>query len=252
MKKISGLIICRDEEKNIEDCIKSLHWCDEIVVVDSFSNDRTLEIVYKFTDKVFQNKWNGFSEQRKFALGKVNSEWVISLDADERCSEELALEIRSTIEIDDSVNGYKIPRKSFFLGKWIKHCGWYPDLQMRLFRSDKVTVSDRLVHEGYNVTGETPELKSDILHYTVRSVTEFADKINHYSTLSAIEKSNGKKISMSYLFFKPFFEFKKKFFFQQGYRDGIYGLMVSFFHMMTKILTYMKMIEKQNKTDTGI
>ncbi|HRB01437.1 MAG TPA: glycosyltransferase family 2 protein [Ignavibacteria bacterium] len=249
MNRISGLIICRDEENNIEDCIKSIQWCDEIVVIDSFSKDRTLEIVKKFTDKVFQNEWEGFSKQRKFALSKVNSEWIFSLDADERCTEELALEIRSILDSSNNVNGYLIPRKSFFLGKWIQHCGWYPDHQMRLFKRDKVTVSERLVHEGYNVTGETTKLKSDILHYTVRSVSEFAEKINHYSALSAVEKSDGKKISMSYLFFKPFFEFKKKFFFQQGFRDGIYGLMVSFFHMITKILTYMKMIEIQNKKD---
>ncbi|MBS1517488.1 MAG: glycosyltransferase family 2 protein [Bacteroidetes bacterium] len=247
MKKISGIIICRNEEKNIEDCLKSIQWCDEIILVDSLSSDKTVELAGKYTSNVFLNEWKGFSEQRKFALDKARYEWIFSIDADERCTEELAVEIRSILDKESRVKGYFVPRKSFFLGKWIKHCGWYPDHQMRFFLKGSVSITDRLVHEGYKVTGETAELKNDILHYTVRSVSEYAEKINHYSTLSAMEKANEKKISMGYLLYKPILEFKKKFFFQQGFRDGIYGLMVSYFHMFTKALTYMKILEMQNK-----
>lgn len=248
MNKISGLVICGNEEKNIEECIKSLMWCDEIIVADSYSTDRTLEILKKYPVRLYQNQWKGFSNQREFALGKVNHEWVFSLDADERCTPELESEIKSILKNNIKANGFFIPRKSFFLGKWIKHCGWYPDLQMRFFRTEKVTITERLVHEGFKVTGETDKLENDIIHFAVRSVTEYSEKINRYSSLSAKEKAGVKKISLSYLLIKPFFEFKKKFIFQQGFRDGIYGLMVSYFHMMTKVLTYMKIREIQNKS----
>ncbi|MBK9334321.1 MAG: glycosyltransferase family 2 protein [Ignavibacteria bacterium] len=248
MNKVSGLIICGNEEKNIEECIRSILWCDEIVVVDSFSSDGTLEILKKYPLSIFQNEWNGFSKQREFAIGKAEHDWVLSLDADERCSPELESEIRSILKSNITVNGFFIPRKSFFLGKWIKHCGWYPDHQMRFFNKGIVSIRDRLVHEGFKVTGATCKLKSNIIHYAVRSVSEYTEKINKYSALSAMEKAGGKKITMSYLFIKPFFEFKKKFIFQQGFRDGIYGLMVSYFHMMTKFLTYMKIREIQNKS----
>jgi len=249
MKKISGLIICKDEENNIEDCIRSILWCDEIIVIDSFSNDRTPEIVKKYTESFIQNEWKGFSEQRKFALGKVSHEFVFSLDADERCSVELEEEISSILRSDNVADGYLIPRKSYFLNKWIKHCGWYPDLQLRFFRREKVSVSDRLVHEGYKVSGETKKLKENIIHFTVNSISDYIKKIDHYSGLSAREKSDKKKISMIYLLYKPFLEFIKKFIFQLGFLDGIYGLMVSYFHMMTKLQTYMKMKEIQDKAN---
>ncbi|MBL8008655.1 MAG: glycosyltransferase family 2 protein [Ignavibacteria bacterium] len=247
---VSAVVICRDEEKNIEDCLKSLQWCSEIIVADSYSKDNTLPIAGRYTDKIYQNEWKGFSEQRKFALSKASGEWILSVDADERCSPELTAEITRLLnKNNDDRNGYLIPRKSFFLGKLVKHCGWYPDYQLRLFRKNSVTVTDRLVHEGYELNGIPGKLENPLLHYTVNSVSDFAEKINHYSSLSASEKYMNKKISFSYLLFKPFFEFKKKFVFQGGYRDGITGLMVSLFHMITKALTYMKMYELQNKKD---
>ncbi|MBK8982752.1 MAG: glycosyltransferase family 2 protein [Ignavibacteria bacterium] len=248
MRKVSGLIICKNEEHNIEECVKSILWCDEIIIADSYSTDGTLEILKKYPVSIYQNEWKGFSKQREFAVSKVNHEWIFSLDADERCSPGLASEIKSVLNSGNLFDGYMIPRKSFFLGKWIKHCGWYPGYQMRLFNRKNVTVTDRLVHEGYLISGSEGKLVNDILHYTVRSVSDYTMKINNYSSLEALEKADGKKISAANLFFKPILEFKKKFFFQGGYRDGIYGLMVSYFHMMTKILTYMKIREIQNKS----
>ena len=249
MKKISVVIICKNEEKNIEECLKSVQWCDEIVLIDGFSVDRTIEIAKTFNIKIFQNEWKGFSDQRKFALTKVHNEWVFSLDADERCSNELAEEIKNIFSQNNfAEKGFLIPRKSFFLGKWIKHCGWYPDFQLRLFNKNSVTVKERLVHESYEVQGECGELSNVILHFTVKSISEFVTKINHYSSLSSIEKVSVEKIGYTHIFLKPFLEFIKKFIFQKGFMDGINGLMVSYFHMMTKILTYMKMreIQKQN------
>lgn len=246
MSKITGLIICKNEESNIEDCIKSIIWCDEIILIDSFSEDNTLTIAKNYTDKIFQNEWKGFSEQRRFALTKVNTEWIISLDADERCTENLKTEIKKVLSQNSiSENGFLIPRENYFLGKWIKHCGWYPDHQMRLFKSKEAFVSNRIIHESYEVNGIKSKLKSNIIHFTAKSISDYAEKINHYSGLSALEKVNNKKMSYLYLILKPKFEFLKKFIFQLGILDGKEGLMVSYFHMMTKSLTYMKIYEMQ-------
>ena len=248
MNKITGLIITKNEESNIEECIKSISWCDEVIIIDSFSEDNTIEIAGRYTGNIFQNEWKGFAEQRKFALTKVSTEWIISLDADERCSSELKEEIRQLISRDSiSENGFFIPRENYFLGKKIRHCGWYPDLQMRLFRKQNAFVSNRLIHESYEVKGETGKLQNHIIHYTANSVSEYTEKINHYSSLSAIEKVNKRKIGLMYLLVKPKLEFLKKYIFQLGFLDGTEGLMISLFHMTTKSLTYMKIYELQNK-----
>lgn len=249
MAKISAVIICMNEEKNLDECIRSIKWCDEIILIDSFSTDKSLSIANKYTDKIYQNEWKGFAEQRKFSLTKANYEWIFSLDADERCSEDLSEEIQTILSQNViKPNGFLIPRKSFFLGRWVKHSGWYPDYQLRLFRKDFVSIEDRLVHESYEVKGEIGKTKNNILHYTVKSISDFIIKINNYSTLSAIENSQ-KKINCVYILFKPFIEFIKKFVFQGGFLDGVYGVMVAFFHTITKILTYVKIWEIQNKID---
>jgi glycosyltransferase involved in cell wall biosynthesis len=195
LSKVSSLIICKNEEKNIEECIKSVLWCDEIILIDSFSQDNTITIANKYSVTIFQNEWRGFADQRKFALSKINTEWIFSLDADERCTIELQNEIRIHLSGKDiAENGFEIPRKSFFLKKWIRHGGWYPNYQLRLFRKESAGVSDRLVHESYTVEGKTGKLQNDILHYTVTSVKDYMRKINSYSDLSALEKVNRKKI----------------------------------------------------------
>ncbi|MBV6477590.1 MAG: hypothetical protein HGGPFJEG_00329 [Ignavibacteria bacterium] len=248
MNKISALIICFNEEKNIGKCLESVIWCDEKVVIDGFSVDDTPGIAQKYGAKVYQNEWKGFSEQRKFGLTKVSNEWIFSLDADERCSPELKDEILNLIvknNLTEDAAGFEIPRKSFFLGKWIKHCGWYPDYQLRLFKKECAFVKDRLVHEGYEVKGKTAKLRCDIFHEAVNSISGYMIKINGYSGLSALEKKDRGNISYAGMLLRPAFEFIKKFIFQLGFLDGVQGLMVSYFHMITKILTYAKIREMQ-------
>ncbi len=247
MEKVTGLVICRNEERNIGACLKSLEWCDETVVVDAFSEDRTIEIAGSFTHNIHLNEWKGFREQRMFALSKVNAGWIFSLDADERCTPQLAAEIRKTLASDAvEHSGFRIPRKSFFLGRWIKHGGWYPDYQLRLILSGKATVTDRLVHESYDVEGTTGMLESDIEHYTAYSVDDYLAKINKYSDLSALEKQS-QKVGFFRLFIYPRLEFVKQYILKGNFLDGKEGLMVSNFHMITKILTYMKVLELQKK-----
>jgi len=248
MEKISVSIICRNEEKNIEGCIESVSWADEIIVIDGFSEDKTPEIARKYTDKIFQNKWGGFSDQREFALIKCSNEWIFSLDADERCSPELAEELRSIVSShSNTYTGFKIPRKSFFLGKWVRHSGWYPNYQLRFFRKRNIKVSGRLVHEKYELDGETGYLKNDLLHYTVQSINEYVSRVNHYSSLQALEKAKNRKVSFINLFLRPSLAFIQGYFFKGGFLDGITGLMVVNFHIITNILTYMKIWEIQHK-----
>jgi glycosyltransferase involved in cell wall biosynthesis len=244
---LSVTIICKNEEENIRECLESVKWADEIIVVDSFSTDKTVNIVKEYTDKIFIEEWKGFAGQREFALSKVTKDWILPLDADERCSEELKKEIADIIKNSGTFNGYRIPRKTFFLGKWIKHCGWYPGFQTRLFKRNKVKVTDRLVHEGYDVEGEMGFLKGDILHYSVSSITDYMRKVNHYSSLQAVEKSQKKEIKFSDLFLRPLAAHIQNFFIRKGFLDGIHGLMVTNFDIITNMLTYMKAWELQNK-----
>ena len=250
MSKISAIIICKNEEKNIEECLKSVVWCDEIIVIDSYSTDRTLAAAEKYTDKIFQNEWKGFADQRKFALSKANNDWIFSLDADERCTIDLEKEIKNILPaMNNTDNGYEIPRKSYFLGKWIKHGGWYPNYQLRLFRKKFAGVSDRLVHESYTVNGKTGRLENSILHYTVTSVSEYVNKINSYSDLSALEKYNKKKIGYFDLLVMPHLAFFQQYILKGNFLDGIEGIMVSRFHMITKLLNSMKIHELQSKNN---
>jgi glycosyltransferase involved in cell wall biosynthesis len=245
MAEISGIIICYNEKDNIEECLRSILWCNEVIVVDAYSTDGTDEIVKRYPVKLFLNKWEGFSAQRKFALTKVINDWVFVLDADERCTPELKEEILKVMGSPKAA-GYKIPRKSFFLGKWIKHSGWYPDYKLRLFNRNKVNVSNHLVHERYDIKGETEKLKNDILHYTVTELGKFMEKVNYYSSLSAEEKKNKKRIGFLHLLFRPVYSFLREYVFRLGFLDGVHGLLVAYFNMVTNFLTYSKIWRLQN------
>jgi glycosyltransferase involved in cell wall biosynthesis len=245
--KISSVLICKYEENNIEACLESVQWVDEIIVIDAESTDKTAELAKKFTDKVFIRKWEGFSSQRKFGLEQCNGEWIFPIDADERCTEELKKEILEKINSADlKQNGFKIPRKSFYKNHWVKHCGWYPGYQLRLFKKTKANVTDRLVHESYAVNGETGLLKNDLLHYTITSAKNYIEKINHYTSLQASEKNKRGKVGFIKLLFRPFWAFFFMYIIKAGFLDGTAGLIVSYFNFITNILIYTKIWEMQN------
>ena len=146
---ISVLIIAGNEEKNIRDCLESVKWADEIVVIDSFSTDNTFNIALEYTPNVYQNRWNGFSEQRKYGNSKVRNEWVLALDADERVTPELKEEIIALLCDSHKYDSYYIPRRNYFLGKHITTCYWYPDNRLRLFKKCITKITDTKVHEKY-------------------------------------------------------------------------------------------------------
>lgn len=244
MEKISVIIIVKNEEKLIEDCLKSIAWADEIILIDAESEDRTLEIAKNFTDKIFIKKWEGFSKQKKYALSLAKNEWVLNIDADERITLELKDEI---FNLDFSSDGYFIRRENYFLNKIITTCGWGKDFQLRLFKKSKVEVTEKLVHEGFIVDGKLSYLNKPMKHYTFLSIEKSLSKINTYSSLQALESYKSKsKVTGIKIFSHGFSAFFRYYFSLKGFKDGIYGLIISFFNSISTTLTYVKIWELQN------
>lgn len=245
--KISVIIITGNEEKNIRECLESVKWAEEIVVVDSESKDNTVEIAKRFTDNVYIRKWEGYANQKSYALNLAKNEWVLSLDADERVTIELAAEI-SNLKLDStSLDAYKIHRDNYFLGKKINHCGWGNDYQLRLFRKSKTKLTERLVHEGFIVDGKISTLKNSIIHYSYENLKDGFAKINEYSTLEANEKYQRKNVSGFTIMLYPVIGFVQHYIFRKGFLDGSRGLLISLMHAMTKLQVQMKIWELRKR-----
>jgi len=245
---VSVAIITKSEEKDIEDALISVKDFEDIVVVDSFSEDRTVEICRGYTDRVFQHQWMGYAKQKQMAVNLAKKEWVLILDADERVSPELKSEIEERIK-DTFFSGFYIPRKSFFLGRCIKHSGWSPDYTLRLFKKDVSYIEQKEVHERVVVRGEVGYLKNPLLHYTYRSLSEYIKKMEDYSTLSAKEiLLKSPHPSHFFLIFRmtvgPVFTFFNMFFLRQGFLDGMYGFVLAILYSFYTFLKYVKVWEK--------
>jgi glycosyltransferase involved in cell wall biosynthesis len=243
--KISVIVIAGNEESNIEDCLASVAWADEIVVVDSESADRTVEIAKRHTPLVHTRAWQGYANQKAYALKAASHEWVLSLDADERVQAALAEEIGSAdLELFD---GYRIKRDNYFLGRKIRGCGWGRDYQVRLFRKSRTTVTDRQVHEGFKVDGAMGVLTGAISHYSYRTLKEAFAKIDTYSTLEAKEKAHRMSAHPIAILVAPPLAFLHHFILRRGFIDGGYGVMVSLMHALTKLQVRMKIWEMRRK-----
>ncbi|MEO8233126.1 MAG: glycosyltransferase family 2 protein [Ignavibacteriota bacterium] len=240
--KISAVIITGNEENNIKDCLKSVRWADEIIVVDSESEDRTVEIAREFTDKVFVHTWKGYSAQKSLALDYAKNDWVLSLDADERVTKALADEILNCELGKDGFDAYKMRRENYFIGKKITYCGWGQDYQLRLFNKAKTKLNNKLVHEGFIVDGKIGQLNNVILHYSYNNFRDGFLKINEYSSLEAQEKQE-RKVSSFRVVLIPVVAFFQNYIARKGYKDGKHGLMISLMHAMTKLQVQMKIWE---------
>lgn len=250
MNLLSVIIVTQNEEKNIRDCLESIIWADEIIVVDGGSQDNTLEICKEYKCRVFKNPWPGYAEQKQYALDRAIHPWVLSIDSDERVTTALAKEIRDilasgSIEFD----GFKIPRLSYFLGKKIFHSGWYPGYQLRLFKRDKTRLSDSRVHEGFLVDGKTGFLKSDLMHFTHGSVEESLTRMNRYSSLESLDRYEKRRtgvIHWYHFFVHPFSAFMRQYIVKKGFRDGIHGLILAMITSVVKFAMYVKIWELQH------
>lgn len=246
---LSVVIITLNEEARIKDCLESVAWADEIIVVDSFSKDKTVEIAGNYTDKIYQKEFEGFGKQKNFTLSKASGDWILAIDADERVTSELQEEIKRTLA-NPLACGYYMPRKSYFSGKWIKHCGWWPDYLLRLFRRDCGRFSDRLVHEAVEVDGPTDRLNNPLEHRPYSSVNGLIKKAERYSTLGAqVMVIEGKRSSSCHALTHSAFNFFKTYFLKLGILNGWMGLAIAYSNAVGVFYRYMKCVEMKERQD---
>ncbi len=239
---VSVVIIAKNEEKRIEECLKSAAWAREIVVLDDMSTDKTVEKARPFTDKIFQRAMDIEGRQRNFAYEKATEEWVLSLDADERVSPELACEIAETIRRD---NGkficYAIPIKTFIGTEWVQGAGYYPAAKTRLFRRGKFRYEEARVHPRAIYEGACGLLKGDILHYSCRDLEHWIAKFNRETTLEADKWiADGRKVTLFSSLRKTADRFLKNYFLKKGWRSGFMGFLMSVFHGLYQLFSYAK------------
>ena len=252
MNKISVAVITKNEEQNIRACLESVRWADEIVVVDNGSTDETRQICQDFQARVYLEEWKGFSRQKNSALEKTRNEWVLSLDADERVSPDLRQEIEWTLEGNPLCDGYYIARKNFFLGRWIRHCGWYPDYNLRLFRKDRGRFGERAVHEQVELEGKVGYLKNPLEHITYRSLSDFLKRMDRYSTLAAREmRSEGRRYHFYNACFRPPFTFLQMYLLRAGFLEGYLGFLLSILYSFYTFAKYSKLKELQDNEILG-
>jgi glycosyltransferase involved in cell wall biosynthesis len=242
--RISVTVVAGDVEDDIRECLETVKWADEIIVVSS-GVDRTAAIAREYADKVLIKEWAGYGAQKQFALEAATCEWVLSVDTDERVSTDLRAEIQGILTKGTTYAGFFMPRRSYFLGRWIKHCGWYPDYQLRLFRRTKARTDSRKVHERFVVDGPVGQLKSDLIHYTHPTIEKAIAKGREYAALEAAEKAGKKHVNALVVVLHPLYEFFNCFLLKRGFLDGAYGLMVSLIHAMSDAQVYMKIWEMQ-------
>ena len=242
MAKISACIISFNEEKKIEDCLNSLeNIADEIIIVDSLSTDNTVKIAEKFTDKIFHQKFLGHIEQKNLAVGKAGNDWILSLDCDERLSEELQQSILKIKDELDHADAYRMPRKTFYIYRWLNYC-WYPDLKTRLFNRNTshwggTNPHDHIITQGNN----TVRLKGDIYHYSFDSISDHLKTIDSFTEIGADElvRKNNPVTILSPLTHASW-TFLKLYVIKRGFLDGFAGLIVS-------VLSYMHVFIKYSK-----
>ena len=253
MKTISAVIATKNEEQNIRACLESLKWADEIVVVDDASNDRTVEICREYTSDILINNSRGsFHVNKNLGIDRSNGDWVLSMDSDERVTAELAFEIKDVINRTEKV-GFYIGRKNYFLGKWIKGCGWYPDYIIRLFRKG-ITRWPLEIHDVPNIEekDKVGYLCNPMTHISYRNLEQYLDKFGRYTTRLAHEEYEkgirARRSNFVNLFLiKPSYWLFRKYLLQQGYNDGFRGFFISVGSALTILITYAKLWEMQQR-----
>ncbi len=245
---VSVCVVCCDEAENIRPCLASVAWADEIVVVDSGSKDGTPAIAREFTSRVMHQEWLGYVEQKNFALDQASHEWVLCLDADERLSLELAQEIRAKLARigagGSDAAGYTMPRRTFYLGRWINHSGWYPNRQLRLFRRSAGRWGGVNPHDHVEVRGRIAHLEGDLLHHAYRDIADHVVTINRFTTIAARERLGARKNrALVHMLLNPVVRFLRMYLLQRGFLDGVPGLMVAVMGSYYVFLKYAKLWE---------
>lgn len=236
---VSVAVVCKDEEDRIESCLASAAaFADEIVVVDSGSADKTLEIARRFTDKIFSREWKGWRDQKKWAADQCRNEWVLTLDADEAVSDELREEIAAEFAAGPRANGYTMPRKTFYQGRWIRHSGWYPDRKLRLYKRGVARFGGDDPHEVIEVPDPVGHFNGDLIHHTYRDLRHQALQLVRYAWVNADARAaRGKRFHLTDLIFRPGWAFFKSWVLQLGFLDGMPGFIIG---VMVGYYTFLK------------
>lgn len=257
---ISAFIVCCNEEKQIRRCLASVAWCDEVVVVDSGSKDSTLAICNEFTNKIFHRPWSGYVEQKRHALSLCSSTWILNLDADEEVSPELRDEILGVLERDavksDDINGYHLSRVVYYLHRWWRKGGWYPEYRLRLCRRSTTSWGGEDPHEKAIVSGNTTRMTGELRHYTYEDIAYQVGRVNTLSSNAAVTLDRkGKRASIADIIVRPLIRFVKFYFFKGGYREGVAGFIVAWLEATQVLLKYSKLWEysvKKNRIAKGL
>ena len=242
MTKISVVVLTKNEGRNIKPCLESIAgWADEILIIDDMSTDNTLGIAKKYTDRIISRKMDVEGIHRNFVYAQARNLWVLSLDADERATDELKVEIEEAIKEGVKYNGFTIPRRNFIGNYWVKYGGWYPSPQLKLFRRDKFRYEEVGVHPRAFMDDPCGHLKSDIVHYSYRNIEDFLNKLNNQTTREA-EKwySQNKPMRLGRFLWRTYDRFMRTYFTRKGYKDGFIGFVVAYFAGLYQFLSYLK------------
>ena len=243
-RPLSAVVIAWNEEGRIGPCLESLRFADEIVVVDSGSTDKTMEVARRFTDRVFPVAWKGFGPQKQAAVDLAAHDIVLNVDCDERVTPELSEEILALLAKKEFRAGYDVPRRTFLGGKEIRHSGWYPDRTVRLFDRRKARYSDSAVHERVVVDGPAGRLENHLLHYSFRGFADILSKTERYTDLSAMEMyASGRRCGILDLTLRPFLAAFKTYFLRLGFLDGVEGVEIAFAASLYVFAKYAKLRE---------
>lgn len=248
MDKVTVTIITLNEERNIRGCLESVKWADEVVVSDSGSTDDTVKACESFGARVYADDWHGFGRQKNLCAERANNPWVLNIDADERVTPELAEEIMDVL-VNPRKPGYFIPRKNYFSGQWVRHCGWWPDYNLRLYKRSEARFGERLVHESVEMEGQAGYLANPLEHYTYRDISDYLKRMERYSTLAAEQmKGSGRAATLADLVLRPPFTFLKMYFLRRGFLDGGTGLVLSTLYSFYTFTKYAKLREMERSS----
>lgn len=245
MTPVSVTVITRDEAANIEACLGSVAWADDVLVVDCGSTDRTVEIAKAKGARVIVKDWPGYGAQKNFAATQAAHEWILSVDADERVTPELASEIRARLAGEVAVAGFRVPRMTFHLGRWIRTTDWYPDYQLRLYDRRRARWKERHVHESVIADGPVGQLVSDLQHYAYRDITHHHQTMDRYTTLAAEDMyAAGRRAGWTDLVLHPPAAFLRNYVLRRGFSDGVPGFIVSVMNAHYVFLKFAKLWAK--------
>jgi len=249
--KISAVVIAYNDEPNMKGCLESVLWADELIVVDSYSTDATEKISRQYTDQVYQHEFNGFGKLRNEAIAHARHDWIFSLDTDERATPEIKEEIQSKLREGPEADAYFVPRRNYFLGRWIRHCGWYPDYrQPQFFHRRHMRYKEELVHESFEVNGRLGYFRAHIDQYPFRNIDQCLMKMDRYSSLMAEQMvKQNRRFHVHQLVSHPCFTFFKMYFFRRGFLDGKPGLILSGLYTYYTFVKYAKFWERTRQRD---